>query len=105
MSFQAAVAKLAPLRWSPRGVAWIGGLFIVAIGTLATYDIVRSYRNTVSATGRELDSQARVIAEQTARSVQAVDLILRHVVDAYRRGSITSMTTQDLRAYLQELIV
>ena len=66
-------------RWT-RAVPWIGGMFIAAIVALAGYDIVDSYRTTVANTGRDLDAQARIIAEQTARSLQAVDVVLRHLV-------------------------
>ena len=46
---------------------------------LAAYDIYRSYRITVSNTSRELETQARIIAEQTSRTIQAVDVVLRNL--------------------------
>ena len=88
-----------------RIVAWLGGLFIASIVALAVYDTVRSYHQTLAATGRELESQARVIAEQTARSVQAVDVVLRHVARQYERGALASLGRDEQYRYLQEQAV
>jgi hypothetical protein len=77
MRLGASIGSLWPRQWTQRSVPWVGGLFIAVIAAMAAYDIVRSYQATISNTGHELDSQARVIAEQTARSVQAVDVVLR----------------------------
>ena len=74
-------------NWGRRSVAWTGGGFIAVIVALAAYDIVDSYRTTVHDIGRELDAQARLIAEQTARSLQAVDLVLRHLAQQHRQGA------------------
>ena len=60
---------------------------------MAALDIVRSYRTAVEETGRELETQARIIAEQTARSVQAVDIVLRHVAAEFRRGRLARLST------------
>src|SRR5262249_44876166 len=56
----------------------------------------------VSDTGRRLESQARVIAEQTSRSLQAVDVVLRHLVEQVSEGRFVQGSPADLRAYLQE---
>ena len=84
-----------------RIVPWAGGLLIAAIVGLAAYDIARSYDETVANTGRELDAQARALAEQTARSIQAVDVVLRHFSSQFRSGAIT-LEPAKVREYLQD---
>jgi PAS domain S-box-containing protein len=91
-------------RWT-RAVPWIGGIFIAAIVALAAYDIVDSYRTTVANTGRDLDAQARIIAEQTARSLQAVDVVLRHLVQQHRQGALDAMSPIELHTYLRDQAV
>ena len=83
-------------------LVWIGGLLIAAIVSLAGYDIYRSYQAVVRDTGRELDTQARIIAEQTARSLQAVDVVLRHLAEESRRGAFDGMSERELHGYLRE---
>jgi hypothetical protein len=72
--------------WTPRRLAWLGGFFIAAMAAQAGHDIWRGWHDTVRATERDLSAQARVIAEQTARSVQAVDVVLAHLAEHLRRG-------------------
>src|ERR1041385_5888975 len=91
-------------RWT-RAVPWIGGVFIAAIIALAGYDIVDSYRTTVANTGRDLDAQARIIAEQTARSLQAVDVVLRYQVEQHRQGTLDAMSPRELHTYLRDQAV
>jgi len=91
-------------RWT-RAVPWIGGMFIAAIVALAGYDIVDSYRTTVANTGRDLDAQARIIAEQSARSLQAVDVVLRHLVQQHRKGAFDAMSPIELHTYLRDQAV
>jgi len=79
---------LASRLWSRAGVAWAGGFFIAAIVAMAAYDIYRGYHEAVRNTMRELDSHARVVAEQTARSLQAVDVVLRHLVKQFHEASL-----------------
>jgi PAS domain S-box-containing protein len=88
------------LSW--RGIPWIGGVFILAISALAAYDIVRSQQSSAMETARELDTQARVIAEQTARSLQAMDLVLRHIVEQRRSGALPVQRPAELHAYLRD---
>ena len=92
-------------QWTLRSVPWLDGCFIGAIVALSAYDIVRSYHATVLGTGRELDTQARVIAEQTARGLQAVDVVLRHLVEQHQRGALSALSREDMRAYLREQAV
>ena len=93
---------LLPTRWTQRGVLWAGGVFIAVFVALAAWGIVRSYGEAVANTGRELDSDARVLAEQAARSVQAVDVVLHYVRAQLERGALASMSAKELRAYLQD---
>ena len=88
-----------------RSVPWIGALFIAVIVGFAALDVVRGYDSAVAQTGRELDTQARTIAEQTARTLQAVDVVLRHVQEQYRLGTVDAMTPLDLYAYLRDQAV
>ena len=67
---------------------------------MAIVDIVRGYRSEVAATGSALNSQALVIAEQTARTLQTVDLVLRHIADEQRSGAIAAMDRDGLHTYL-----
>jgi PAS domain S-box-containing protein len=83
-------------------VPWIGGLLIAAVLALAGYDIYASYHGAVRDTGRELHTHARMISEQTARTVQAVDVHLRHLVEQYYAGNFSRLSRQELRDYLQE---
>jgi PAS domain S-box-containing protein len=92
-------------RWSWNSVGMVGALFVVAIVGMAAWDIVRGYRLTVDDTQRELQTQARVIAEQTARSVQAVDVVLRHIAEQHRDGRLDRLSPHDLHLYLREQTV
>ncbi|MES2959567.1 MAG: PAS domain-containing protein [Pseudomonadota bacterium] len=105
MKIDDALAAFSPGPWPRRRVAWLGGLFIAAMVGLAAYDIVRGYRSTVAETGRELDTQARVIAEQTARSVQAVDVVLRHLAEQLQTGTLATLSRDELHLYLKEQAV
>ena len=76
-----------------------------AIAAFAGYDIVRGYRQAVEQTAHELDAQARVVAEQTARGIQAVDVVLRHVVEQQGNGMLSRLSGAGLRGYLKEQAV
>lgn len=99
------VASLGPRQWSRRRIAWSGGLFIAMIIVLALFDIVRGYRTTVESTERELEAQARVLAEQTARSMQAVDVVLGQLVEQFESGKLAALSPQELHTYLAEKAV
>ena len=88
--------------WARRRVVLLGGLIVAAIVGLAIFDTWRSYRQTIDAIGRELESQARVIAEQTARSVQALDVVLRHLTAQHASGAFDAMNPLALHDYLRE---
>jgi len=101
----AAVATSAPWRWTRRSAPWIGLLLIAVIVSLAAWDIVRGHRLAVEDTGRELETQARIVAEQTARSVQAVDVTLRHVAEQHRQGRLSALSPPQLGEYLRQQAV
>lgn len=88
--------------WSPRRLAWLGALFIASMAAQAAYDIWRSYHDAVRDIERDVATQARVIAEQTARGVQAVDLVLKHLTAQLRRGALGIEDAEALHHYLRE---
>jgi PAS domain S-box-containing protein len=85
-----------------RSVAWVGGAFIAAVVGLSIADGMRGYEATVDTTTRELEAQARVIAEQTARSLQATDVVLRHLVQQWRSGALPALSRTELHRYLAQ---
>ena len=89
----------------PRHIAALGGIFIAALVALSGYDIYRTYNAAIANTGRELDTQAKIIAEQTARSLQAVDVVLRHLVQQHSRGVVGRLNEAELHAQLTDLAV
>lgn len=102
---RAWLASLGRSAGPRRTVAWLGGAVIAIIVAQAAYGIVRSYHATVEATGRELESQAHVLAEQTARSMQAIDVVMRHLAEQMRTGPLVRASDDELHAYLKEQAV
>src|SRR5215470_2163205 len=96
----AASPAAAPARLTWRSIPWIGGVFIAAIVALAAFDIVRSYRANAADSARELDAHSRIIAEQTARSLQPVALVLRHIAGQRHTGA-----PPDLHIFLREQVI
>jgi len=68
-----------------RWVLVIGVIVIAANAVAAAYDAWRSYRNSIAGTGRELVNTARLLAAQTAGTLQSVDVLLRDAADWYER--------------------
>lgn len=105
----AGAAQLAPVPSaapaSRRGVTSVGVVLIGVIVVMALYDLVLGYRAAIDDTRKELALQARMVAEQTTRSLQAVDVVLRHVEAEYRRGRLARLGAADLHAYLNEQAV
>jgi PAS domain S-box-containing protein len=66
------------------GVVVLGVLAILAFALSSAYDAWRSYRHTLTATDRELSNMANALAEQSASTLQAVDLLLLDTVRWYR---------------------
>jgi PAS domain S-box-containing protein len=58
------------------GVVVLGILVILAFALSSAYDAWRSYRYALTATDREITNMANTLAEQTAWTLQAVDLLL-----------------------------
>jgi len=66
------------------GVVVVGVLLICAFAGSSAYDAWRSYRYSIAATERELGNLANALAEQTAWSLEAVDLLLLDTARWYR---------------------
>ena len=105
MGRASALKAFASRQWAARGVPWIGAVLIGVIVVMAATDIVRGYRIAVEETGRELETQSRIIAEQTARSVQAVDVVLRHISEQFKHGALARLNEEELHDYLKEQAV
>ena len=69
------------------GVVVLGVLVILAFGGSSAYDAWRAYGNSIIATEREIDNEAKALAEQTAWTFQAVDLLLEDTAHWYRSDS------------------
>ncbi len=69
------------------GITAVGILVIVALAGSSGYDAWRSYRYSVAANEREISNVANALAEQTAWSLQAVDLLLIDSARWYRDES------------------
>lgn len=104
LSRAGSIASFAS-RQSARSVPWIGAALIGVIVIMAVTDIVRGYRRSVAETGRELETQARILAEQTARSVQAADVVLRHIAEQFQKGALSKLSAEELHNYLREQAV
>jgi PAS domain S-box-containing protein len=70
------------------GIVVFGALVIMAFAGSSAYDAWRSYRYSVNATQREINNVANALAEQTAWSLEAVDLLLLDTAQSYRGDSI-----------------
>jgi PAS domain S-box-containing protein len=66
------------------GVVTLGVLAILAFALSSAYDAWRSYRYALAATDREIGNTANALAEQTAWTLQAVDLLLLDTAQWYR---------------------
>jgi PAS domain S-box-containing protein len=68
-------------------IVLLGVLIVMAFAGSSAYDAWRSYHNTLSATHREISNVATALAEQTAWTFQAVDLMLRDTARWYQNDS------------------
>src|SRR5258705_2113920 len=75
-------------------------LFVVALVASALYELNRSRDEAQERAAHEIDALARVFAEQTRRSLQTVDIMLRAIADAHRDGDVPPL---DSRAMHEEL--
>ena len=91
MSSPSSSASLQPgsnrFRRLRLGVVALGVLVIVAFGGSSAYDAWISHRHALIATDRELSNVAHALAEQTAWTWQAVDLLLRDTARWYTVAS------------------
>src|ERR1022692_1899804 len=69
------------------GIVVLGVLVILAFAASSAYDAWRAYRNSLAATDREIGNVAKALAEQTAWTWQAVDLLLEDTARWYRTDS------------------
>jgi PAS domain S-box-containing protein len=75
--------------WRTRLLVVFLGVFVLLVFVAASaYDVWRSYRHTVTATHREISNVANALAEQTAWTWQAVDLLLVDTARWYREDAL-----------------
>jgi signal transduction histidine kinase/ActR/RegA family two-component response regulator len=77
----------------------LGILTLVGFCAATAYDSYRSYRHTITMTNRELDNVANALAEQTAWTLQAVDLLLQDTARWYR-NDVDQIPDNELDAVL-----
>lgn len=65
------------------GLIWLGVLVVLSFATSTAWDVWRSYRHSVVSTDRELENLAAALAEQTAWSWQAADLLMMNIARWY----------------------
>ena len=80
---QTAAIRFQRLRLAVLG---LGVLTLFAFAGSSAYDAWRSYRHSLVATDREIGNIANALADQTAWSLQAVDLLLRDTASWYTRA-------------------
>jgi PAS domain S-box-containing protein len=66
------------------GIVVLGVLVILAFAGSSAYDAWRSYQYSIGATRREIGNVANALAEQTAWTLEAVDLLLLDTARWYR---------------------
>src|SRR5579862_8855538 len=88
---------------------WVGVLFILAIALSSVYGAWRARRYAIAANDRELSNMASALADQTAWTLEAVDLLLLDTAQWYSsegqalpRDRITAALT-DRAAGVQEV--
>src|ERR1700722_10353874 len=79
----------APIRFQRLrlGIVVLGLLVIFAFAASSAYDAWRAYRNSLTATDREIGNVAKALAEQTAWTWEGVDLLLRATARSYQNDS------------------
>jgi hypothetical protein len=90
-------------RWALGWSVALGGLLIASMFASAIFDIVRGYQRTISDTSQELQAHARTLAEQTARSIDTVDMLLRHAAEHFKRNGLPNAPSREIHDYLREL--
>lgn len=87
--------------WTSRTAAWSGVLVVAAIALQASLDVYRGHSEATENIHRDLQAQARVIAEQTARGIQAVDIALANLADRLASDPTLLESEEPLRSLLQ----
>jgi PAS domain S-box-containing protein len=82
------LASYSRFRRLRLGVVVLGVLVILAFAASSGYDGWRAYENARSATEREIDNESTTLAEQTAWTFQAVDLLLEDTARWYRTDGL-----------------
>jgi PAS domain S-box-containing protein len=75
-------------------------LFMVALALGALYELDRSKREAQERAAHEIDALARVFAEQTRRSLQTVDIMLRSLAEAYRDRTLPPLDSRQMHEEL-----
>ena len=83
------------------GALLLGPLIILAFVCSSAYDAWRSYRYSLAATDREITNIANALAEQTAWTFQAVDVLLLDTARWYRSES-GGVPPERINAVLQD---
>src|ERR1022692_926891 len=83
------------------GAMLFGPLIILAFVCSSAYDAWRSYHYALAATDREIANIANALAEQTAWTLQAVDLLLLDTARWYRSDS-GGIPPEHINAVLQD---
>jgi signal transduction histidine kinase len=79
----------------------VGALvFAAALVLSAVYEIDRSQREAQQRAAQEIDALARVFAEQTRRSLQTVDIMLRTVAEAHRDQTLPPLDSLEMHQEL-----
>jgi PAS domain S-box-containing protein len=84
---------------------WIVGasaLFIAAMLASTGHDLWTSRREAERQAEREIVVLARVLAEQTRRSLQTVDVMLREIADAAREGQLPAPGSREMHEVLKD---
>ncbi len=84
------------------GAMLFGPLIILAFVCSSAYDAWRSYHYSLAATDREIANMANALAEQTASTLQAVDLLLLDTARWYRSDS-SGIPPERINTVLQDL--
>lgn len=103
-----AVIGNADIRWAPVRRLYLGGLLLIAMATVGAWLAISELRReALDDATLDTNNLAVVLAAQTARSFQAVDLVLQEVQGFARRSGATNAeefkqwaTNEDVHRFL-----
>ena len=75
-------------------------LFLVALAISALYELDRSRHEAQQRAAHEIDALARVFAEQTRRSLQTVDIMLRSLAEAHHDKRLPPLDSREMHLEL-----